>query len=125
MRNAVLPVLVMVFIIATTVLHSKKTSKEYNEIDKIQTALTDLKPIITRNGGISYSGVNTGNEMRFWIKYALAPAYISVNSPISDSILTICPLQFLDSAMALARNRGKIVWQKKDDQYAYIYTTAR
>lgn len=126
MKEAIIPILIVVAIVAAIVLYNDKIKTQHDDIDKMKTALAGAKNIIKPGSGITLQNIPVKNEIHFWARYALSPNYLSVHTHQFDTVLTIVNVNTCDSIQnTLLTNSRKMLWQQKDEQYCYFLTCSK
>lgn len=138
----------VVAVVVTAVLYAGKINSREEPFDKMKTTLAGIDEVTPADANITLELLGVANEVPYWVRYILAPRYISApaykNDTVSvvkevngqkrnmlrvvkvfkyDTALTVYPLQMPDS-VAKAKVAGRrVLWQNKDERYAYILTT--
>lgn len=113
---AVLAVVIATFTFATRI------HKEDDDIDKVERSITTLKTQLPAGTQVFAQLVQVRPEMEFWLRYALAPAYVAYTAPGNQPMLTVCPAGLTDSVTANMLAGRTITWQYKDPEYTYLYS---
>ena len=92
----------IIVVLMGTALFSRKIAAIHDSQDELENAMTDIKQVLLdRNSAAAYQDFGLGNETRFRIKYALAPAYLCTANFLTtrkyDTVLSAFPQSVSDS----------------------------
>lgn len=116
---------IVLAITGITAIYAKRIHAADDDIDKTERALSALKPLLNPGSTVSYQSINVPNEVGFWVKYALAPVYISRKVALTDTTLTVCTVDVSDSVITAYRASRKLIGQNNNGQYAFLLTCSK
>jgi hypothetical protein len=85
MNSRVFFLLAVGFVFIGILLFSRKIATVRDSQDELNEALSDIRKVLTTNGSAAaYQDLGAGNETRYRVKYALAPAYLCTANYLTD-----------------------------------------
>lgn len=117
------PILMAILaVVIATFTFAARIHKEDDDIDKVERSIATLKTQLRAGSQVYAQMVQVRPEMEFWLRYALAPAYVAYTVPGNQPLLTVCPVRLTDSVTTNMLAGRTITWQYKDPEYTYLYS---
>ncbi len=124
MGQGCIPILIVLSVTTATVMYSNKIHHDDDDIDKIQRALAGIYNVIPVNADLNFRNIGVDPAVYQQIRYILAPAYLSVHAHNYDTVLSVCSIYAVDSALQATAAGQKLLWQSRDDRYYYFLTSS-
>ena len=124
-RNLFFAVWIATF--AGVAMFSNKIRLVRDNQDEAEDALKDIRSVLLeQHSAAAYQDFGLDNEMRFRIKYALAPAYLCTANFLTarryDTLLAAFPATVADSQRLSVLAGREVLLQSRDRDHIYVLT---
>lgn len=121
----ILPILLVAIGIAC-MMHKYKADQQFIDIDLINKGLSGIIQYLPPSSSFTYKAEGVSTDVYLHSRFLLAPRYLSINyKEHFDTVLSISPYNAPDTVVAGITGSRKLIWQNKDDHFAYFLTCSR
>ena len=125
-RSGIIPLVILLFIVGTSLLFARKANRIDNDIDKMARALTQTRPFIAKGADISFKDGVGDISLFSKARFILAPLYTLHNNNHFDTVLAVYPSMSPDSMVRTLSGSGRnIIWQYSDRFTFYCLSTGK
>ncbi len=127
MKDRIIPLLIVIAVILTTIFFTKKAEDERAPIDALGEAFAGIENSIPDNSNISVLDLADSTDfVHFycWSRYILAPRYLARYANECDTVLILARINTPDNIIRPIMHNKRILWKHQDSSYAFFLTSS-